>query len=76
MLKQITFWLALVSVLAKTTIAFPIHFPPPAFTNATMLLPDQIPTTASDPGALSSWTEETPLSSSANSPTSPASVSF
>jgi hypothetical protein len=60
MLKQSTFWLALVSVLITTTTAFPIHFPPPALTDATMLLPDQIPTMASDPTALSSWTEETP----------------
>jgi hypothetical protein len=60
MFKQTALNLALTSILTAITTAFPLHFPPPAFTDAKILLPDQIPSMASDPAALSSWTEETP----------------
>ena len=52
--------LTLLSTLTTTTTAFPIHFPLSALTNATLLLPNQIPSVAADPATLSSWSEEPP----------------
>lgn len=61
MTKQMqTIGLALTLLLLTIKTAFPVHFPPPAFTKATTILPDQLPTTAANPTALSSWNEETP----------------